>query len=161
MTGLEIGNIRKRAGLTQEQFGLLAGVNRITVCRWEKMGSNEISAYKGKEQLQGVIRFLLMLANVQQLDPMKTQEVIPAPFSFAPYVDEGEPIVLSCESVAPGDLALVCNTSDNRPVRMGIVSTNNKNVVTLYGADNSIYQTDTRTYCRLIQLVIHRPYGNL
>lgn len=159
MTGMEINAIRKSAGLTQEEFGSLSGVNKMTVCRWEKMGCKNISAYKGKEPLQTLLRFLSILVDVQRLNPTETQNVIPAPFDFGTYVDKGEPLVLSDSHPMPGDLVVVYTASDHQPVNMGIVvSVSETGVVNLQGRDGSIDQTDADTYCRLVRLAIHRPH---
>lgn len=160
MTGAEISKIRKGAGLSQEQFGILSGVNKMTVCRWEKMGSKHISAYKGKERLQTLLQFLSALVNVKKLNPMATQDVMPSPFNFGSYVDKGEPIVLSEDPAAPGDLVVVYNVADNQPVRMGIIiSHNGDGTISLQCDDGSFWQTDMDTYCRSIKFAIHRPHG--
>lgn len=160
MTGAEISKIRKGAGLSQEQFGTLSGVNKMTVCRWEKMGSKNISAYKGKERLQTLLQFLSSLVIVQKLNPMSTQDVMPSPFGFGTYVDKGEPIVLSEDPAALGDLVLVYNMADDQPVRMGIIiSQNEDGTISLQCHDGSICQTDMDTYCRSIKFAIHRPHG--
>ena len=160
MTGAEISKIRRAAGLSQEQFGSLSGVNKMTVCRWEKMGSQNISAYKGKERLQTLLQFLSVLANVQKLNPTETQDVLPSPFDFGTYVDRGEPIVLSEDPAAPGDLVLAYNVADDQPVRMGtIICCNGDGTVSLQCHDGAVCQTDIGTYCRSVKYVIHRPHG--
>lgn len=160
MTGAEISKIRRGAGLSQEQFGNLSGVNKMTVCRWEKMGSKNISAYKGKDRLQTLLQFLSVLVNVQKLNPMETQNIMPSPFNFGTYVDKGEPIVLSEDPAVPGDLVLVYNVADSQPVRMGIIiSLAGDGAVILQCDDGSFCQTDMDTYCRSIKFAIHRPHS--
>ena len=110
MTGQELQDMRKRAGLSQAELGTMLGIHPKSVAYWESKKAEEVRPRDtGTDTLGTVTQTLRQIQTIKGTDFADPDQAMPSPFDMGDIIRRGDLLLLSEREAAAGDIMVEFN----------------------------------------------------
>lgn len=121
MTGYELAELRKAAGLSQAELAQMIQTHQKTVAYWEAKRDEEIATRGQRGEALGLIATTLrQMRALRELDPTNADEMVPAPADFGDIIRQGDMLLIADRPAGAGDIVVTFDL-EGRAERLGRV----------------------------------------